>query len=319
MDALTTVGALDRLGYSCRDNGLLFSINAHMWTVVMPMLEFGTAEQKAEFLPALCDGSLIGANATSEPDAGSDAYRMRTTAVKEGDSYVLNGSKIWVTNGPIADVVFVYATANPDKGVHGISAFIVDMKSPGLSVSKATEKMGLRTSPMAELFFDQCVVPASNRIGPEGAGSSLFTYSMTCERGSILSNGVGAMQYLLDACIQFSKERKQFGQSIGKFQSVSNKIVEMKIRLETSRNMLYHCGWLRSNNKRAILEAAMTKLYISDCWVKSCQDAMQIFGAAGYMVEYGLERELRDAMASRIYSGTSEIQRNIIASMLGVS
>ncbi len=318
MDALTTVAVLERLGHACRDNGLLFSINAHMWTAIMPLIGFGTDEQKKKYLPGLARGSLVGGNAMSEPGSGSDAYSLRTTAELRGDHYVLNGSKIWVTNGPTADVLVVFASTDRSKGAWGVSAFLVDKGAKGLSVGSKLEKMGLRTSPMAEVFFDDCEVPLENRIGKEGAGRSVFTHSMTWERSCILASAVGSMQRLLETSIRYAKERKQFGQPIGKFQLVATKIVDMKLRLESARNLLYHVGWLRSRGERALMEACMAKLSISEAWVRSCEDAIQIHGGAGYMVEYELERELRDAMGSRIYSGTNEIQRNIIAGLLGL-
>ncbi len=168
MDPLTTVGALERLGYACKDNGLIFSINAHLWTVSMPLVGFGTDEQKAKFLPGLCNGDLIGGNAMSEPESGSDAFSLRTTAQRQGDKYILNGSKVFVTNGPVADVVMVSATLDRTKGQHGITAFLVEKNFPGFVVAGKLEKMGIRTSPMAELFFDNCEVPAENRLGQEG-------------------------------------------------------------------------------------------------------------------------------------------------------
>lgn len=313
---LTIVGALERLGYACRDNGLVFSLNAHMWTVCMPLVAFGTDEQKRKYLPGLCNGELIGGNAMSESNSGSDAYSLRTTAQKKGDKYILNGSKIFVTNGPVADVVVVFATVDRSKDVAGISAFLVEKSFPGFSAARQLEKMGLRTSPMAELFFDECEVPEENRLGKEGAGASLFTHSMTWERGCILASAVGSMQRLLETCIRYAKERKQFGQSISKFQLVSSKIVDMKVYLETARYMLYHGAYQRSQGRSAIMEAALAKLHISDCWVKCCEEAIQIHGGYGYMTECEVERELRDAIASRLFSGTSEIQRNIIASLL---
>lgn len=318
MDALTTVGALERLGYACRDNGLIFSLNAHMWTACMPLVGFGTDSQKARYLPGLCDGDLVSGNAMSEPGSGSDAYSLRTTAERKGDRYLLNGSKIYVTNGPVADVLVVFASVDPVKGSQGITAFLVEKDSPGLTVARKLEKMGLRSSPMAELFFDNCEVPEDNRLGSEGAGASIFTHAMTWERSCILASAVGAMQRLIEICIRYGRDRKQFGQSIGKFQLVASKVVDMKLRHESARHMLYHGAWLRSRGRTAVMEAAMTKLYISDCWVKSCEDAMQIHGGYGYMTEYEIERELRDAMGSRLYSGTSEIQRTIIAAMLGL-
>jgi L-prolyl-PCP dehydrogenase len=317
-DALTTVGALERLGYACKDNGLIFSINAHLWTVVMPVITAGTAEQKKKYLPGLANGNLIGGNAMSEPNSGSDAFNLSTTARKDGNKYLLNGSKIFVTNGPVADVLAVYATLDKSKGAQGLTAFLVDKGTPGLTVSRSIEKMGLRTSPMAEVFFQDCEVPAENRLGEEGAGSFLFTRSMTWERGCILASAVGSMQRLLETSIRYANTRKQSGQSIGKFQHVAGKIVDMKVRLETARYLLYHGAWLRSQGKSGFLEASLAKLYISDCWVKSCEDAIQIHGGYGYTIEYEVERELRDALGSRLYSGTSEIQRNLIASLLGL-
>jgi hypothetical protein len=318
MDPLTTVGALEKLGYACRDNGLVFSINAHLWTGAMPLVVFGTEEQKARHLPGLCSGERIAGNAISEPGSGSDAYALRTTAERRGDRYVLNGSKIFVTNGPIADVLVVFATVDRTKGPRGITAFLVEKDSPGLTVARELDKMGLRTSPMAEVFLDDCEVPEENRLGREGAGMSLFTHAMNWERGCILASAVGSMQRLLETCIRYANDRKQFGQSIGKFQLVATKIVDMKLRLETARYLLYHGAWLRGRGKAAIMEAAMAKLYISDCWVKSCEDAVQVHGGYGYMTEYEVERELRDALGSRLYSGTNEIQRTIIASFLGL-
>jgi alkylation response protein AidB-like acyl-CoA dehydrogenase len=317
-DAVTTVGALERLGYACADNGLVFSLNAHMWTAVMPLVAFGTDEQKRKFLPGLCGGQLVGGNAMSEPDSGSDSYSLRTTAEKRGDKYILNGSKIWITNGPVADVLVVFATVDKSKGAHGITAFLVEKGFPGVTAGPKLEKMGLRTSPMSEMFFADCEVPEENRLGKEGAGTALFTHSMSWERGCILASAVGSMQRLLENCVRFAKERKQFGQSIGKFQLVASRVVDMKVRLETARHLLYYGAWLRGEGKSAILESSMAKLHISESWIQSCLDAIQLHGATGYMVETEIERELRDAMASRIYSGTNEIQRTLIANLLGL-
>lgn len=317
-DGLTTVGALEKLGYGCKDNGLIFSINAHLWTVVMPLVTAGTEEQKRRYLPDLCNGTLIGANAMSEPGSGSDAFSMSTTAERAGDKYIINGSKTFVTNGPVADLFAVYATVDKSKAQHGVTAFLVPKSAPGLVVGAKLEKMGLRTSPMSEIFFENCEIPVENRIGAEGGGSFLFTRSMTWERGCILSSAVGSMQRLLENCVRYANARKQFGQSIGKYQHVSGKIVDMKLRLETCRLLLYQGAWLRSKGKSGFMEASLTKLHISDSWVKTCEDALQIHGGYGYMVEYEIERELRDALGSRLYSGTSEIQRNLIASLMGL-
>ena len=316
LDPLTTVGVLESLGYGCRDNGLVFSINAHMWTMEIPLLHFGTEEQKQKYLPGLCDGDLIGGNAMSEPGAGSDAYSLRTTAARRGDQYVLNGSKIFVTNGPVGDLFVVFASVDRSKGPNGVSAFLVERGFPGFKVGGKLEKMGLRTSPMAELFFEDCEVPVENRLGREGNGQSLFTHSMTWERSCILASAVGAMERLLEISIRYARERKQFGQPIGKFQLIGAKIVDMKMRLEEARAVLYRTAWLRAKGRSVFLEAALTKLVISENWVRSAEDALQIHGGYGYMSEYEIERELRDALGSRLYSGTSEIQRTLIASLL---
>jgi hypothetical protein len=317
-DPLTTVGVLESLGLGCKDNGLVFSINAHMWTMEIPLLHFGNEEQKRKFLPRLCNGELIGGNAMSEPGSGSDAYSLRTTAQHRGDRYVLNGSKIFVTNGPVGDLILVFATVDRTKGPNGVSGFLVEKSFPGFKVGSKLEKMGLRTSPMAEIFFEDCEVPVENRLGKEGNGKSLFTDSMTWERSCILASAVGAMQRLLDASIRYARERKQFGQPIGKFQLVASKVVDMKMRLEEARAALYRTAWLRSKGKSIFLEAALAKLTISENWVKCAEDALQIHGGYGYMTEYEIERELRDALGSKIYSGTSEIQRTIVASLLGL-
>jgi alkylation response protein AidB-like acyl-CoA dehydrogenase len=318
LDALTAMGVLERLGYACKDNGLVFSINAHMWTLEIPLLNFGTEEQKKSYLPRLCRGELIGANAMSEPDSGSDAYSLSATADKRGEQYVLNGSKVFVTNGPVADIMLVYATVDRSKGPNGVTAFLVEKGTPGLSMGAHTEKMGLKTSPMCELYFDDCRIPVENRLGREGAGKNLFTDSMTWERSCILASAVGAMERILETCIAYANERRQFGEPIGKFQLVAEKIVDMKMRLEASRALLYRAGWLRSRGKSIFLEAAMAKLQISESWIQTALDAVQIHGGYGYMVEYEIERELRDAVSSKLYSGTSEIQRMIIASLLGL-
>lgn len=317
-DPLTTTYALESLGYGCKDNGLVFSINAHMWTCEIPILTFGTEEQKRKYLPKLCKGEIIGGNAITEPDSGSDAYSLRTTAQRKGDRYLLNGNKIFVTNGTVTDVLVIFATIDRSKGPYGITGFLVEKDFPGFSVSRKIEKMGIRTSPMAELFLDNCEVPVENRLGKEGSGFIVFSRAMEWERGCILASAIGSMERQLENCIQYARQRKQFGQSISKFQLIASKIVDMKIRLETARSLLYKAGWLRKMEKSVFMEAAMAKLYISECWVQSCLDAIQIHGGYGYMTEYEQERELRDAIGSKLYSGTSEIQRTIIAKLMGL-
>jgi alkylation response protein AidB-like acyl-CoA dehydrogenase len=312
------LAVMEGLGYGTRDQGLLFSINAHLWTNSIPILLYGTEDQRHRYLPRLSSGALIGANGASEPDAGSDVFAMRTLARADGDDYVLTGTKTFVTNAPVADVAVVYATIDPTLGPTGITAFIVERDTPGFSVGAPFDKLGLRTSPMAELVFDNCRVPAVNRLGREGRGVQVFESSMEWERGCILATSLGVMRRQLEACIAHARSRKQFGKPIGKFQSVANRIVDMKVRLETCRPLVYQIGHLKDQKRSAVQEAAMAKLYVSDCFVKSSLDAIQVFGGYGYMREQGVEQDLRDAVGGSLYSGTTEIQRNIIARSLGL-
>jgi alkylation response protein AidB-like acyl-CoA dehydrogenase len=318
LDILTTIYALEGLGYGCKDNGLLFAINAHIWACETPLLTFGSDAQKEKYLPRLCSGEWIGGHAASEPEAGSDIYSLQTTAQREGDVYILNGHKTYVTNGPVADLLIVFATVDATLGKQGVTGFLVEKGTPGLTVKRTVSKMGVRTAMMGELILEDCEVPVENRLGKEGAGLAIFSHSMEWERGFILASAVGTMERLLEQSVRYAKRRKQFGQPIGKFQLVADKLVEMKIRLETAKAHLYKVGWLKQNNRMALMEAAMAKLTISEAWVQSCLDAIQIHGGYGYLTEAELERELRDALGSRLYSGTSEIQRLIIAQFMGL-
>jgi len=317
-DILTTMLVMEGLGYGCRDNGLIFAMNAQMWSVQHPILAFGTEAQKQKYLPGLCSGDLIGAHGMSEPDSGSDAYSLHARAERIGEGYVLNGTKTFVTNAPIAALALVFATVDPAKGRAGVSAFLLDRGTPGFRVSRNFEKMGLRTSPMGELILEDCVVPVESRLGPDGAGAAIFNGSMEWERSCILGSHIGAMERQLEECIRYARERSQFGQKIGKFQSVANRIADMKVRLETARLLLYQVAWLNQNGKPAIMEAAMAKLYLSECFVSSSLDAIRTYGGYGYMTELEVERDLRDSIGGLLYSGTSDIQRVIIARWLGL-
>jgi len=312
-DPITTIALMEGLGYGGSDEGLLFSINAHMWTNSIPLLKYGTSEQKEKYLRGLCDGSLIGANGASEPNAGSDIFSMQTRVTNDGSDYVLNGRNIFVTNAPVADLFTLYATLDPRLGAAGICAFIVEKGTRGLSVGKKKDKMGLRTALMAELALENCRVPGRALLGREGRGAEVFNCSMAWERACILATCLGTMQRQLERCIERARRRKQFGQPIGKFQSVANRIVDMKLRYETARLLIYKVGWLMQSDRSADMDAAMAKLYVSESFVKSSLDAIQIHGGSGFMTELEFEREMRDSVGSTLYSGTSEIQRNIIA------
>jgi alkylation response protein AidB-like acyl-CoA dehydrogenase len=319
-DILTTVVVMEALGYGCHDNGLIFSLNAQMWSLELPLVKFGRPQQQRAYLPGLMSGDLIGVHAMTEPDSGSDAFSMRTHAERQGDHYVLNGTKLYITNAPVADVVLVFCAHRgaPASRLASISAFLVDKGTPGFSVTRSMEKMGLRTSPMGEIVLADCVVPAASRLGPEGAGMAIFNSSMAWERSCILASAVGVMQRQLEACVGYAKARKQFGQPIGKFQGVADKVADMYLRLEAARLLIYQAAWLGQQGRTCPAEAAAAKLFTSEAWVRSSLDAIQVHGAYGYMKESGIERDLRDAVASTIYSGTSEIQRVILARMLGL-
>ena len=317
-DMLTTALVMEGLGYGCHDNGLIFSLNAQLWSLELPLVKFGTPAQQRAYLPGLVSGDLIGVHAMTEPDSGSDAFSMRTRAERDGDRYVLNGTKLYITNAPVSDVVLVFA-AHPGKPrSKGISAFLVEAGTPGFTVRRSLEKMGLRTSPMGEIVLSDCLVPAASRLGPEGAGMAVFNSSMAWERSCIMASALGAMQRQLEACVSYARMRQQFGQAIGKFQSVANKVADMYLRLEAARLLIYQTAWLGQQGRPALAQAAAAKLFTSEAWVASSLDAVQIHGAFGYMKESGIERDLRDAVGSTIYSGTSEIQRVILSRMLGL-
>jgi alkylation response protein AidB-like acyl-CoA dehydrogenase len=317
-DGITIALALEALGYGCTDNGLVFSLNAQMWACTAPIVRFGSEAQKKKYLPGLCDGSLIGVQCTTEPDSGSDAFAMSTSAERRGDEYVLNGSKTFVTNAPIADVFLVLARTGASRGLAATSAFLIERDTAGLNIGKPMDKMGLRTSPMSEVSMADCVVPADQMLGTPGSGMAIFNSYLDWERSYIMASSIGTMQRQLERCIEYARQRQQFGQAIGKFQSVANRIVDMKIRLETARLLMYNLAWRRAEKKRTALEGSMVKLYLSECFLQSSLDAIQIHGGLGYMRDAEIERDTRDAVASRIYSGTSEIQRMMIARRLGL-
>jgi alkylation response protein AidB-like acyl-CoA dehydrogenase len=317
-DLLSTVVSLEALSYACHDSGLVHAIVTQMCCIVFINL-FGSDSQKEIYLKELSTGVKMGAQAITEPDAGSDVLSMRTRAEKIVDGYMLSGSKIFISNGPVADLVIVFAVTGARKELFGgISCFLIEKKCTGLSCGKPLEKMGLRTLQNGELFFEEVFVPVEGLLGKEGHGMFMFNEGIEWERILMAAVHVGTMERILDKCIKYSKSRKQFGEEIGKRQSISNKISDMKVNLELSKLILYKMAWLKDQNKRATLESSIGKLFISESLKRSCLEAVQIHGAYGYMCEYEIERDLRDSIASTIYSGTSEMQRNIISRLLGL-
>jgi alkylation response protein AidB-like acyl-CoA dehydrogenase len=318
-DALSCAIALEALGYGCHDGGLVFSLCAHLLSCVVPLWQHGNEEQKQRYLPGLCNGTLIGVHAMTEPGSGSDAFALRTRADPDGTGFRINGTKTFISNGPVADLVIVFAMTDAKKGYHGgVSAFLVDSNAPGFKAGRKFEKMGLRTSHIGELVFDDLYVPAEAVLAGIGAGSALFTNAMDWERICLFASHIGTMERLLEQSISYARTRAQFGQAIGKFQAVAHRIVDMKVHLEAARLLTYRSAWRLGRVKSVSMDASMTKLFVSESLVNAALATVQIHGGYGYMTETEVERALRDAVGSTIYSGTSEMQRNIIARWLGL-
>ncbi len=317
-DVVTAALVMEALGYGCRDGGLNMALSTHMWTVQRPIVDYGSEDQKRRYLPAMTAGTMIGAHALTEPAAGSDHSALQTTATRAHGGYVLSGTKQYITLGPLADVVLVFATTDPDNGRWGMTAFLVETASDGCDVSVVRDKMGLRTVPMGDVVLDGCFVPEDNRLGPEGAGASMASGSLAIERGLLLATTVGALDRQLERAIAFAQQRHQFGKPIGKFQSVSNRIADMKLKLETARLLLYKLAWMIERGESVAMEAAMLKLHLSETMVESSLDAIRIHGGAGYLTDEEVERDLRDAVGGVLFAGTSDIQRVLIARMLGL-
>lgn len=318
IDVLRACYALQGFGYGCDDVGLGLAINAHLWTVQMTISKFGNEEQKSKYLPKMCSGEWIGSHGLSEDNSGSDVFSMQTRATKVDGGYLLNGHKRLVTLGPICDVALIFASTNPDVGKWGITAFVVDKKSEGFTQKSVQQKMGLRTVPIGRLHFDDCFVPEENVLGKEGAGWSISNYSLEYDRCCMLACKLGSMEKQLEQVVEFAKERKQFGKSIGEFQAISHRVAGMKSRLEIAKLLLYKMAWMKKNEMPGMLDGAILKLFLSESYVESSLDAIRIFGGSGYLTENGIERGLRDAVGGVIYAGTSDIQKNIIASHLGL-
>lgn len=313
-----TARVMEAVGYACHDNGLLAAINAHAWSGVLPLWKLGSTEQKQKLLPLLCSGQWIAAHGATEPDAGSDIFSLKTTAERKGDYYILNGTKIYILNAPVADLLIVFANIDPQLRQRGITAFMIKKNTPGITVTRTINKAGLHTALMGEVVLNQCRVPVENRLGAEGIGSTLFNLSMLWERTFILAPHVGTMQRVLEQCIAYAQKRQQYGQQIGKFQAVAHRIADMKVRVEAARLLLYQAVSTLQTGKRDLLDASIAKLFISEAAISIYLDAIRIHGAAGYTRELEFAQDLQDGVATVIFSGTSDIQRQIIARCLGL-
>jgi len=318
-DPLTCAIALEALGYACHDGGLVFSLCAHMLACVVPVWKHGSEAQRDRWLTGLCDGTYVGAHAITEPDSGSDTFAMRLRAERDGAGWRLNGSKTFISNGPEADVVVVFAITDAEKRFHGgVTAFLVDRSIPGFSAGQRFAKMGLRTSPVGELLFDNAWLPDDAVLGAPGGGSAVFGTAMEWERALLVAAHVGTIERLLETTVKYARTRNQFGQAIGKFQAVAHKVADMKVQLEAARLLVYRTASRLTASRSISLDASITKLFVSETLVRTALDAVQLHGGYGFMEEYEVERALRDAIGSTLYSGTSEMQRNIIGRWLGL-
>ncbi|MBQ1090517.1 MULTISPECIES: acyl-CoA dehydrogenase family protein [Streptomyces] len=312
-----TMRALEGLGYTCRDSGLGFCASTQIVSVGVPLQAFGSEQLKSRFLPGIVSGDLVTAHAITEPDHGSDALNISSTATRDGGDYVIDGGKMFITNAPIADLFLLYVRTGP-PGPFGLSVFLVERDTPGLRVGDPLTTMGLRTSPLSQVTFDGLRVPATRRIGQEGAGFLILDHVMKREVLLSFSLTLGEMEHRLERVLEYAKSRRQFGEPIGAFQSVAHRIADMKISVETARKWLADTGAKVEAGQDAALDVAATKTVVSEANKRTALDAVQIFGGQGYLVSTGIERDVRNAIGGTIYSGTSEIQRNRIASLLGL-
>ena len=279
-----------------------------------PILLFGTEEQKKKYLTQVASGEKLAAFALTEPNAGSDAAAVQTTAVKKGDTYVLNGTKQWITNGGEAAIYSVIASTDRSRGVRGLSAFIVEKDTPGFTFGKKEKKMGIRASATRELAFNECVIPDANRLGREGVGFLVAMKTFDQSRPGVAAQAVGIAQGALDAAVAYSKERHQFDKPISSFQGIQFMLAEMATLVEAARALVYSVAKaIDAGAKDVSRESAMAKLFASDVAMRVTTDAVQIFGGYGYMRDYPVEKMMRDAKITQIYEGTNQIQRNIIA------
>ncbi len=306
--------AVEELSRVCASTGV--TLSAHTSLASWPIFKFGTEEQKQRYLRPLATGEKIGAYGLTEPGSGSDSGAMRTTARRDGDDYILNGSKIFITNGGIADTYVVFALTDPEKRQKGTTAFIVEKDFAGFSVGKKEKKLGIRSSPTTEIIFEECRVPKENRLGEEGDGFKIAMMTLDGGRNGIAAQAVGIAQGALDAATEYAKERVQFGKPISAQQGVGFKLADMATSVEAARLLTYQAAWLESQGLPYGKESAMSKLFAGDAAMRVTTEAVQIFGGYGYTKDYPVERFMRDAKITQIYEGTQEIQRLVISRML---
>lgn len=319
LGALDTALCLEAFGRGCPDMGLVFAVSAHLLACAVPIRDFAHKESKDRLLPGMASGDLIGANAMTEDEAGSDVSRLSVRGELTEDGYVLDGEKSWASNAPVADVFVTYATTHPDAGFLGVTGFTVPRELPGVTASEPLAKMGLDGCPAGRVRFDRCLVPTEHLLGEPGQGSMIFQHSMGWERACLFASYLGMMDDQLERCVDHANERRQFGRSIGEFQAISHRIATMRQRLESGRLLLYRACWLLDQGRDHVEAAALSKVAVSEAAVANSLDALQIFGGRGYLTSTGIERQLRDSVPSTLFSGTTEIQRELIARAVGLS
>ncbi|WP_252314678.1 acyl-CoA dehydrogenase [Sinobaca sp. H24] len=313
-DYVSYVIAVEELSRVCASTGV--TLSAHLSLAGWPVYTYGTEEQKQKYLTAMASGEMMGAYGLTEPGSGSDAAAMKTTARKENGEYVLNGSKIFITNGGEADVYIVFAVTDSALKHKGVSAFIVEKNFPGFSVGKKEKKLGIRSSPTTEIIFEDCRVPEENLLGSEGQGFAIAMKTLDGGRNGIAAQAVGIAQGALDAAVDYAKERKQFGKPIASMQGISFKLADMAVKVEASRLLTYQAAWNESAGIAYGKESAMSKLFAGDSAMDVTIEAVQVFGGYGYTKDYPVERYMRDAKITQIYEGTNEVQRLVIGKML---
>ena len=316
-DVVTTVLAGEALGEAGVDGGLTLAYGAHTFLCADTIFSHGTDAQREKYIPNLASGRWIGCMGITEPGAGSDVASMTTRAGKRGDRYVLNGNKMFITNGPIADVAVVYAKTEKELKHAGVSTFIVEKGTPGYSTGKNLIKMGVRTSHTSELIFEDCEIPEENLIGQEGAGFLMAMQTVEWDRSALLAPFVGGMTYVLKKCVQYAKQRYQFGRPIAQFQAIKHKLADIKIFIEAARSLVYRIAWCKDQGRPLNhLEAAVAKLFIGDWSLGPANDAVVLHGGYGYCHEYDVERNFRDSRLAPIGGGTSEITKKIISKLI---
>jgi butyryl-CoA dehydrogenase len=311
LDSVSYAIGVEEISRVCASHGVVMSVNNSL--ACFPIETFGTEEQKKKYLTPLASGKNLGAFGLTKPSAGTDAASQQTVAKKTDEGYIINGSKIFITNGAVADTIVIFAMTDKSKGTRGISAFIVDSKTPGFSIGTVEDKMGIRGSVQAELVFEDMLLPPENLLGDEGRGFKIAMLTLDGGRIGIASQALGIAQAALDESLKYAKEREQFKKPIGKFQAIQWMIADMATEIQAARFLVYKAAFTKDTSKRYSAEAAMAKLYASDTAVKATRNAIQIHGGYGFIKDYPLERLYRDAKITEIYEGTSEVQRMVIA------